>query len=178
MLDDAPVRFSVTNCWPRICPILAPTTRAVMSAVEPAAKPLMICTGAVGKSCAGAGAAAKTNAAAVAAMSGFFKCSSLALQQGDHDLARLASRAVHAATNLTSRRCRLQKREPRDETSAKVPRAFPGPADRHQEPLHQRQSREAPLPRGRRRRANRPAPRLRPEQPYVAAVDGAACRDQ
>src|SRR5262249_50186807 len=79
MLDDAPARFSVTNCWPRICPILAPTTRAVMSAVEPAAKPLMTCTGAVGKSCACAATAGTTNAAGAAAMSGFFNCSSLAL---------------------------------------------------------------------------------------------------
>src|SRR5262245_39715134 len=119
MLYDAQVRFSVTNCWPMICPILAPTTRAVMSAVEPAAKPLMTCTGAVGKSCACAAVAATTNAAAAAAMSGFFNCSSLAFQQGNHDLARVASRAVHAATNLTSRHAGFVTGEPRDETSSK-----------------------------------------------------------
>ena len=48
MLDAAPVRFSITNCWPRICPILPPITRAEMSAVEPAENPLTMCTGAVG----------------------------------------------------------------------------------------------------------------------------------
>jgi hypothetical protein len=48
MLEAAPGRFSITNCWPRSWPILAPTTRAEMSAVVPAGKPLITRTGAVG----------------------------------------------------------------------------------------------------------------------------------
>ena len=48
MLDAAPGRFSTTTWALRISPILAPTTRAEMSAVVPAGKPLMMRIGWLG----------------------------------------------------------------------------------------------------------------------------------
>src|SRR5262245_14437631 len=95
MLDDAPVRFSVTNCWPRIWPILAPTMRAVRSAVEPGAKPLMTCTGWLGNSCAGAAVAASSAAVASAAAAREKQTMSSSLYFGEakHDLIQPASHA-------------------------------------------------------------------------------------
>src|SRR5262245_14514526 len=92
MLDDAPVRFSVTNCGPWTSPVLAPTARAVISAVGPGANPLTMCTGCVGNSCACAGTAAKASTAAAAAMSDdVFTISSLDFRQENHAFACAAS---------------------------------------------------------------------------------------
>src|SRR5882757_1113486 len=77
MLDPAPSLFSITTCWPRIWLILAPTTRAEMSAVLPAGKPLMRWIGALGYSCAQASPAVQASAAATAMSAIFFMHSSL-----------------------------------------------------------------------------------------------------
>src|SRR6185295_5082146 len=58
MRPIAPGRFSTTTGWPRLALILSATTRAMMSAVPPGAKPTRILTGLSILSCATAGAAA------------------------------------------------------------------------------------------------------------------------
>ena len=55
IMPPAPVLFSITTCVPRISPILAPTTRAMMSDGPPGANPTTILIGLFGKApCASA----------------------------------------------------------------------------------------------------------------------------
>src|SRR5436190_8114438 len=61
----APVRLSITSCWPSVSLMWAPTRRAVMSAAEPGGKPMISRSGCDGKSPARAPGAAAT---AVSAM--------------------------------------------------------------------------------------------------------------
>src|SRR5439155_6368798 len=60
----APVRLSITSCWPSVSLMAAPTSRAVMSAAEPGGKPMISRSGCDGKSparpCATAAAALST----------------------------------------------------------------------------------------------------------------------
>jgi len=62
IMPPEPVRFSITNCWPRWSESHSPMMRATMSFGPPAAKPTNQCTGRLGYLSAASAGAAKTDA--------------------------------------------------------------------------------------------------------------------